>query len=241
MTAVARLLSLLVAFTCIYYSPALLLFLAAGSGAKAAAPAGFTVKAPHPKAAAAAAADAADDEDEYESDEDHDDADSGWETASEGDNDTAVTTAAAAAGNRNSASSRTNQRQQQVAADADEGSDEAVPAEEDWEKWDVCLSLFDNKRSSSMQENLEYMYKTFGFYLPDSEYLVNPEGLLRYLGAKLQYGKVRECCRCIGGCDSPATSGVTVVLSVEDHMLRYSYRYVCAVLHGHNSLDKPTP
>ena len=81
------------------------------------------------------------------------------------------------------------QRQQQAAADNQESDEAAVP-EEDWVKWDVCTSLFDNKRSSSMQENLEYMYKNFGFYLPDSEYLVDVEGLLQYLGAKLQYGKV---------------------------------------------------
>jgi hypothetical protein len=24
-------------------------------------------------------------------------------------------------------------------------------AEEDWEEWDVCVSLFDNKRSASME------------------------------------------------------------------------------------------
>jgi hypothetical protein len=34
------------------------------------------------------------------------------------------------------------------------------------------------------------MYKHFGFYLPDSEFLQDPEGLLKYLGAKLAYGKV---------------------------------------------------
>jgi hypothetical protein len=36
------------------------------------------------------------------------------------------------------------------------------------------------------------MYKHFGFYLPDSEFLHDPEGLLKYLGAKLTYGKVRN-------------------------------------------------
>lgn len=41
-----------------------------------------------------------------------------------------------------------------------------------------------------MDANLEYMFKHFGFYLPDAEYLTDPEGLLRYLGAKLQHGKV---------------------------------------------------
>jgi pre-60S factor REI1 len=45
--------------------------------------------------------------------------------------------------------------------------------------------------SGSMEENLQYMYKRFGFFLPDAEYLADPEGLIKYLGAKLSMGKVR--------------------------------------------------
>lgn len=62
-----------------------------------------------------------------------------------------------------------------------------------WEKWDVCRSLFDNNVSSSMEENLEYMWKKYGFYLPDSKYLKDPEGLLQYL--------VRNS-SCLCACDS---------------------------------------
>lgn len=50
-----------------------------------------------------------------------------------------------------------------------------------WEEWDVCRSLFDNHVCKDMDANLTYMYKHFGFYLPDAEYLTNPEGLLKYL------------------------------------------------------------
>lgn len=57
-----------------------------------------------------------------------------------------------------------------------------------WEAWDLCRSLFDNHVSATMEDNLEYMWKTYGFYLPDSKYLKDPEGLLQYLGAKMQYG-----------------------------------------------------
>ena len=32
-----------------------------------------------------------------------------------------------------------------------------------------------------MEANLEYMFKKFGFYFPDAEYLTDPEGLLKYL------------------------------------------------------------
>lgn len=47
--------------------------------------------------------------------------------------------------------------------------------------WDVRRSFFDSKVSSSMEANLQHMWENFGFYLPDSEYLEDPEGLLQYL------------------------------------------------------------
>lgn len=33
----------------------------------------------------------------------------------------------------------------------------------------------------SFEANLDYMFKNFGFYFPDAEYLKDPEGLLKYL------------------------------------------------------------
>lgn len=33
----------------------------------------------------------------------------------------------------------------------------------------------------TLQANLEYMFKNFGFYFPDSQFLSDPEGLLKYL------------------------------------------------------------
>lgn len=62
--------------------------------------------------------------------------------------------------------------------------------EEAWEEWDICTSLFDNHRSASFQANLEYMLKKFGFYLPDAQYLKDPEGLMKYLGQKIKYGRI---------------------------------------------------
>jgi len=32
-----------------------------------------------------------------------------------------------------------------------------------------------------MDENLEYMFRSYGFYFPDAEYITDPEGLLKYL------------------------------------------------------------
>jgi C2H2 type zinc-finger (2 copies) len=45
-----------------------------------------------------------------------------------------------------------------------------------------CIrSLFDNHVSASFEANLDYMFRNFGFYFPDAEYLTDPEGLLKYL------------------------------------------------------------
>eukprot|EP00887_Chlorella_sp_A99_P007547 scaffold28.g7547.t1 len=80
------------------------------------------------------------------------------------------------------------------AEEVDEGSEWETASEEEmgeadqaWEEWDLRRSLFDNHVSGSFEANLEYI---FGFYFPDADCLSDPEGLLRYLGAKLQYGHV---------------------------------------------------
>lgn len=70
-----------------------------------------------------------------------------------------------------------------------------------WEEWDVRRSLFDNRQSASMEENLEYMFKNFGFYFPDSQYLSDPEGLLKYL-VRLP----ASCCMPAGCCQSSCFS-----------------------------------
>jgi pre-60S factor REI1 len=78
----------------------------------------------------------------------------------------------------------------EAASRAAASSAEQSQQEQQWEEWDVRRSLFDNFMSASMEANLEYMYKKYGVYFPDAEYLVDPEGLLKYLGLKLQYGHV---------------------------------------------------
>ena len=52
---------------------------------------------------------------------------------------------------------------------------------EEFPEWDVCRSLFDGHISESFEANLEYMWKKFGFCLPDADLLTDPEGLLKYL------------------------------------------------------------
>lgn len=70
------------------------------------------------------------------------------------------------------------------ASEAGEGAQQP----EDWEEWNVCQSLFDGHVSASLEENLKYMYLNFGFYFPDTEFLVDPEGLMRYLVGCLKEG-----------------------------------------------------
>ncbi|EFJ43099.1 hypothetical protein VOLCADRAFT_96796 [Volvox carteri f. nagariensis] len=112
--------------------------------------------------------------------EDESDDESGWETASDEEMAELADMATAGAGGKKGTHM----------AEASRRRGGGGGEEEEWPEWDVCRSLFDNHMSESFQANLEYMFKKFGFYLPDSQYLVDPEGLLRYLGAKLQVGGV---------------------------------------------------
>ena len=134
----------------------------------------------------------------------------GWETASDDDQDASeATSAPATAGSVPSAAHASSSKASREAEESvqppatpsrgpeptGDAADSASP--EKWEDWDLCCSLFDNHKSASMEANLEYMLKNFGFYMPDAEYLSDPAGLLRYL--------VRQCavsqamlayCRC---------------------------------------------
>ena len=76
--------------------------------------------------------------------------------------------------------------------EVDKGTDVAGPAgtgaqpdeEEDgaeWETWDPRRSLFDNHLSETLEANLEYMWRSFHFTVPDSEFLQDAPGLLTYL------------------------------------------------------------
>ncbi|KAG2489019.1 hypothetical protein HYH03_012457 [Edaphochlamys debaryana] len=92
---------------------------------------------------------------------------------------------------------------------------EAAAKDADWPDWDVRRSLFDGHESDSLEANLEYMYRTYGFYLPDSEYLKDPEGLIKYLGAKLQAGHVPLYIRG----DDPNAKSFRSLHAVQRHMV----------------------
>lgn len=70
------------------------------------------------------------------------------------------------------------------------------------EEWDVRRSLFDGHVSRSMEENLEYMWKKFGFYFPEADLLTDPEGLLKYLVSP-SYIILKILCPGLAGAASP--------------------------------------
>lgn len=57
--------------------------------------------------------------------------------------------------------------------------------------------VFDGSVHASVEENLSYMAKSFGFFVPYVEQLRNPEGLLEYLGQKVGIGYA--CIECDRG------------------------------------------
>lgn len=51
-----------------------------------------------------------------------------------------------------------------------------------------CISIFDNREFDSVENCIAYMSRSFGFFIPDSEYIDDLEGLLEYLGEKVKLG-----------------------------------------------------
>ena len=48
--------------------------------------------------------------------------------------------------------------------------------------------LFDQHQSETLEENIKYMQKAYGFFLPDQDCLVDLEGLLGYAHEKIKLG-----------------------------------------------------
>jgi pre-60S factor REI1 len=105
---------------------------------------------------------------------------------------------------------RTNKVQQQV-PDAEVTAVEELKDEEQLEPpvVDPCQSLFDNSVHPTVAANVQYMKQTYGFFVPDSEYLVNLSSLIGYCQEKIQIGQM--CLYCQRGFRSPR--------AVKDHMV----------------------
>jgi pre-60S factor REI1 len=71
----------------------------------------------------------------------------------------------------------------------------SVADEEEQVEINPCQSLFDNHISQSPESNLEYMTNKHSFFLPDSEYCVDLEGLLGYCSEKIRIGHICLYCQ----------------------------------------------
>ncbi|KAI1299681.1 hypothetical protein EDD11_006443 [Mortierella claussenii] len=56
--------------------------------------------------------------------------------------------------------------------------------------------LFCTEKAETFESNVEHMTKKHGFFIPDIEYLVDLEGLIKYLGEKVSVGNI--CLYCNG-------------------------------------------
>lgn len=54
-------------------------------------------------------------------------------------------------------------------------------------EYELNECFFCNEMSSDIESNLEHMLKMHGFFIPEAEYLVNVEGLLKYIGNRVYY------------------------------------------------------
>lgn len=77
------------------------------------------------------------------------------------------------------------------------GEDDDVDAVEGEDDVDLSpeISLFDNKIFNSTEDCLQYMSTTYGFFIPDSEYLEDMPGLLEYLSEKVRIGNICLYCQ----------------------------------------------
>lgn len=91
-----------------------------------------------------------------------------------------------------------------TAADVEEDDDEVMEEDADVQQQveqeeppeiDPCQSLFDKHICPTVEENIEYMYKKYGFFVPDVEYLVDKEGLIGYCAEKIKLGHTCLYCQ----------------------------------------------
>jgi len=73
---------------------------------------------------------------------------------------------------------------------------ESIAASQEKENLEINphQSVFDSRVSESLEENVAYMNQKYGFFVPDSEHLVDLEGLLGYCHEKVKLG--HHCLYC---------------------------------------------
>ncbi|CCF57411.1 hypothetical protein KAFR_0C04200 [Kazachstania africana CBS 2517] len=57
-----------------------------------------------------------------------------------------------------------------------------------------CLFCSKNKTFRDFETNLDHMFKSHGFYIPEQKYLVDKEGLVKYMSEKIGLGNVCIVC-----------------------------------------------
>lgn len=85
---------------------------------------------------------------------------------------------------------------EEVDGDEDEDTvtemEEAGPSSEEEQSltghWEPSDCLFCGKGHNSFESAIEHMHREHGFFIPDTEYLKDPTGLLTYLGLKITKG-----------------------------------------------------
>lgn len=84
-----------------------------------------------------------------------------------------------------------------VKDDVEDADDDAMNAEEvDSDEWNEDFDnpienndcIFCGHHSEDLVENVKHMSVTHSFFIPDTEYIVDLEGLLMYLGEKIARG-----------------------------------------------------
>ncbi len=81
------------------------------------------------------------------------------------------------------------------AMDGEEEEEEIVFDEEEMKKpVDLTISLFDQHKSETAEENLEYMRSYYGFIFPEEDYICDKEGMLKYCAQKIGIGKICLYC-----------------------------------------------
>ncbi|ODV83036.1 hypothetical protein CANARDRAFT_209515 [[Candida] arabinofermentans NRRL YB-2248] len=58
----------------------------------------------------------------------------------------------------------------------------------------VTKCMFCNSDFKTIDENIEHMFKSHGLYIPEPNYLVDKEGLIKYISEKLGFGNVCLSC-----------------------------------------------
>ena len=92
--------------------------------------------------------------------------------------------------------------------DVDEDGNTIIEA-----KTNANISIFDDKEFDTVEECVKYMSLTYGFFIPDTEYLVDLNGLLVYLNEKVKLGGYCLYChkQCIPGIRIPCQNLVLLI------------------------------